>query len=333
MHLSLNKFLGKGIYVFIAVVLMGLIFNVNIFANDYPTKPIKIIVPYNAGGGTDGNARLIATGLEKVLPHPVAIINMGGAASVLGSREVLNAEPDGYTVLINLGTNVWTNKALGNSDFGPFDFEPIAQTAMYYLVEVTGTNSKYENLTQFLTDVKEKPNTVKEATNIGAITHFTTLEIQDKLGGDAAFKLVHIGDGAQRIANVLGGHVDATLMGTMEVKPYYDSGEMRVLAVFSPERVDGLEDAPTAMEQGWDIVRPITYWWFMPKGTPKERVEYFADALEEVMNMPEIIEKFKAKVMVPSFTRGEEFMKQIEEEGEKLMNIAEKHNLQESVSN
>jgi len=331
MFIQENSKFKKLIYLLIVLVFIGLTFNVSIFASDYPSKPIKIVVPYNAGGGTDSNARLIAMGLEKFLPHPVAIINMGGAASVLGSREVLNAEPDGYTVLVNI-VNVWTNKALGNADFGPFDFEPVAQTGTYYLVEVTGADSKYKNLNNFLQDVKEKPDTVKEATNIGAITHFTSLALQDRLGGDAAFKLVHIGDGAQRIANVLGGHIDATLMGTMEVKPYYDSGEMRVLAVYSPERLVGLEDAPTAKEQGLDLEQPVSYWWFMPKGTPQDRVDYFTDALEKVMQLPEIIERMESNVMVPSFLKGEELIQHIQEEGDKLMNIADKYNLKEAVT-
>jgi len=326
-----SNFWRKGICVLCVLVFSSLIFVGAIFASDYPSKPIKLIVPYNAGGGTDGNARLIQKGLEKFLPQPLVIINMGGAASVIGCREVLNAEPDGYTILVNI-VNIWTNKALGRADFGPFDFEPVAQAGTYYLVEVTGADSKYKNFNEYITDVKEKPNTVKEATNLGAITHFTSLVIQDKLGGDAAFKLIHIGDGAQRIANVLGGHVDATIMGTMEVKGYYDSGDMHLLAVYAPERLPGLENVTTAKEQGLDLEQAVSYWFFMPKGTPKDRVEYFADALEKTMQLPEIKEKMLAKVMVPSFLRGEELIKHIQEEGEKLMYIADKYNLKKSLT-
>ena len=292
----------------------------------YPTKAIKVIVPFSAGGGTDTHARILQRKIEKYLGQPVAVVNMGGAASLIGSREVLNAEPDGYTVLLNI-PNLWTNKALGNANFGPLDFEPVAEAGLYYLCQVTGSNGRFTDLNELYDYAKKNPGVVSEATNIGAITYFTSLTVADSLGEQNLLKLVHIGDGAQRIANVLGNHIDTTIMGTQEAKPYVESGEMRVLGIYSEERVAGFEDAPTFIERGINVTAPIGYTFYMPKGTPENIVNIFADAVEKVMQDPEVVAKLESMSLIPSLKRGEKLVESLTKQGEHLMNIASKFNL------
>jgi tripartite-type tricarboxylate transporter receptor subunit TctC len=293
----------------------------------YPSKEIHIIVPYNAGGGTDMHARLLQEGLSKVFSVPVVIDNIGGGASSVGSLEVLDADPDGYTVLMNIVNN-WTQYALGNADFTPLDFELVAEAGRYALVEVTtGTNPRFNNYSDVVKSIKTKPGSVEIATNIGAITHFTSLGIQEAVGGGAEFDMVHIGDGAQRITDVLGGHVDLTLMGVQEALPYYKSNQMKVLGIFSDERVKVMPDVPTMKEQGLDYVQEIGYWYMMPPGTPKEIVDTFADAVEEVMQMDFVIERLEGMGLRPTFARGAEFKKIVEQDGQRLIDLAEKYNL------
>jgi tripartite-type tricarboxylate transporter receptor subunit TctC len=290
----------------------------------YPVKPIRLIVPYAAGGGTDVTSRMIVQKLEKVIGRPVAIVNIGGAGGGLGMKEVMNAAPDGYTMGVDI-INMWTRKALKTVDFGPEAFDLVAQCGTYYLLEAARAASPYNTLKELYDAAKNAPDTIQEATNVGAITHFTSLALMDATG--AKLRLVHIGDGAQRITSVLGGHVEITIMGTHEVLQYYKSKEMKVLAVASPDRIPGLEDAPTAREQGIDVVQPVDYWFFMPKGAPKERLDYMADALGKVMQDSEIVNKMKSMSMVPSFLKGADYKKHVDEQGSKIMSIAEKHNL------
>lgn len=293
-------------------------------AEAYPVKPVKLIVPYGAGGGTDTTSRMIAQKLEKIIGQPVAIVNMGGAGGGLGMKEVLNAQPDGYTMGVDI-INIWTRKALKTVDFGPEAFELVAQCGSYYLVEAARIGSPYNTLKELYEAAKKAPDTIQEATNIGAITHFTSLALMDSM--DAKLRLVHIGDGAQRITSVLGGHVEITIMGTHEVRPYYDSKEMKVLAVASPQRVQGLENAPTAREQGIDVVQSVDYWFFMPKGTAKAKVDFMANALEKVMKDPEIVKKMESVSMSASFLKGDALANHVNAEGKKILAIAEKHNL------
>jgi tripartite-type tricarboxylate transporter receptor subunit TctC len=308
--------------VVLLVVACGTVFA----GNDYPIKPIKLIVPYNAGGGADIVARIVQKGLQKVLSQPVAIVNIGGGASVVGMLEVKNAKPDGYTMGMN-NITMWTNYILGTADYGPLDFEPVAQAGTYYSTIVAGSKSKYKNLKDLAGNLKKQPHQVAHAINIGSIAHFTSLALQDAIGGKAAFRFVHIGDGASRIAAIIGGQVDTTLMGTHEVQPYYKSGQMRILAIFSPKRLKSYPDVPTAREQGINLIRPISYWYFMPKGTPKERVDYMADVLEKVMKDPETINNFNNLVIEPGFLRGKRLIQQLKADGKEIQTIAQKYDI------
>lgn len=290
----------------------------------YPNKPITLICPYGAGGGTDTVSRILQKGLEKYLPVPVVVQNVGGGASIVGSQRVLDSKPDGYTILINI-VNIWTNKILKNSKFGPNDFAPIAQTGTYYLASVVKADSPYKNLADMLAAAKAHPGTVKEATNLGAITYFVDLQLEDVAGN--GLRLVHIGDGAARTAGVLGGQINSTIMGVQEAKPYADSGKMRVIAVYAKKRAAGLENAPTAVEQGINIVQPNDYWVFAPKGTPKARVDYLANAFKKVMNDPEIKKIFSKDLVTPSYLTGEALQQHIDQVGKHLQAVADSHDL------
>jgi tripartite-type tricarboxylate transporter receptor subunit TctC len=313
----------KGIL--LVVLLLGL--SVGALADSaYPAKPIKLIVPYGAGGGTDTVARMIQNGLKKVLPQPVAIVNIGGGAGVVGMRELKNSKPDGYTMGFDI-INLWTNKALGTSSFGPLDFEPVAQTGTYYLCMVASAKSKYKDFGDVIKAIKEKPKSFAEATNIGAIIHFNSLALQDQIGKGAEIKFVHIGDGGGRFSAVLGGHVDATITAAHQAKVFYDSGEMKVLAVYTKNRLPEMPDVPSTTEYEIKLPGEVGYWFFMPKGTPRKKVDYMANALEKVMKDPEINQSFKKLIMEPSFIKGKAFTKKIKDDGEIIMKLAETYNL------
>lgn len=294
---------------------------------DYPSKPIRVIVPYDAGGGTDSHMRLLSQYMEEHLPEPLAIVNMGGGAGTIGGEEVLNAEPDGYTMLINLGTNVWTANFLGTADFGALDYELIAEGGAFYLVQTVRPDAPWENVADYVEAAEENPGEIREATNIGAITHFTTLGLQEATG--AEFNLVHIGDGAERISNTVGGHVDGTIMGTHEAKEFLGSDDLNVIGVFAEERVEGYEDVPTTVEVGIDRTQIVPFWFFFPPGTPQERVDYMAGVIEETMNDPELQERLTEMGMLATYKRGEELVESADEMGDKLREVAEAYDLGE----
>ncbi len=308
----------------IAIVLcMGLCVSYTM-ADEFPSKPIKIVVPYSAGGGTDTSTRMLQKYLEKVLPVNVVIINKGGAAGTIGSRDVLKSDPDGHTILVNI-PNLWTNKFLGTANFDALSFAPIAESWSFAMVEVTRPAAPYQNLKDYIETGKKNPDKIKQAINIGASTHFCSLAVQDLTG--AEFKLVHIGDGAERIASVLGGHVDSTLMGTNEAIRFHKSGEMKILGVYSDQKYPGLEDVPTSYSLGIEFNFPLSYRFYAPKDTPTARIDFLADAFKKALEDPELQKKVNAQSCLITYKRGDALKTAITEEGKLLERIAKKYGL------
>ncbi len=294
-------------------------------ADDYPSKPIKIVVPYKAGGGTDTAARLLVKYMEKEIPAKLVVINKGGAASAVGNRQVKDADPDGYTVLFNM-INVWLPKLLGITEVDGNDLEPVAAAWKFALVEAASSKTPYKNLREYLEAAKSKPNTIKQAINIGAITHFASMALQGSVPG-AKFKMVHIGDGATRISSVMGGHVDSTLFSTAEALPFQKSGEMKIIGVYSSHQYPGMENVPTTASVGLDVNIEPVYRLLVPKGTPQNRIDYLANAVGKAMQNKELLQKIKDMSCLPAFAKGEELKESFAKEQKMITALAKKHNL------
>lgn len=292
---------------------------------EFPEEPIQVIVPFGAGGLSDTFARIIQKGLDRELDQPVVIVNVPGAGGTIGSRQAKDADADGYTIL-NLHDGLLTASALGVTDYANDAFVPIAQTGSTSAMVVVGKDSPYQTLNELMDAACAAPNTIKDATNIGAIVHFTTLFLSD-LSGCAEFRFVQAGGGSKRMASILGGHADVAVFATTEYADFDDS--VRALAILSAERNDRFPDVPTAKEQGYDAEFGVDVWWFAPAGTPQERVDYLADKFEAVMNSEDVLAEYEARTMKPVFMRGEALANDIEAQRVSLTALAEKFGLGE----
>jgi len=291
---------------------------------EYPTRPIEIVVPYNPGGATDITSRILARGLEKQLPVPVSIRNVGGAAGTIGTSEVLRSgKPDGYTLLFNQG-NLWTTKATGAVDFGPLDFEPVAQFGAGEFLFATQGDSQFDNMADVMDFLRDNPEGLTMATNFGTLMHFAILMLQDGAEGETEFHLVQIGDGAERLSEVLGGHIDVALFSTQEVRDYYTAGDLKVLAMTSDERSADFPDVPTLAELGIDTAFPVQQWqWLlMPPETPQDRVNYMAEAVGRVIADSSTREELARIGAAPVFRKGEELLEHMRNVGDVILDIA-----------
>lgn len=290
-------------------------------AQDYPSEPVRIIVPYGAGGSSDIVARTIQQALEGSFPQPVVVVNKPGAAGALGSGEVKDADPDGYTILSS-HIGIAINNALGVSDISYGDFVPVAETGRTDLVIAVPGASPYKTFQELIDAAKAKPNTITHATNLGSVVHFTTLGITKATG--AEFRYVQVGGGGARLPVVLGNQVESALFGVSESLPYHKSGEMRILAILTDERWPALPDVPTAKELGFDLPEPTSlgYWYFAPKGTPADRVEVLADAIEAVMTTDAMKKNFTERGFSPSILRGAAFEKAVNDADENIAKLA-----------
>jgi len=279
-------------------------------AAEYPHRPIKVIVPFAAGGGTDVFARLMKNAIERheLLPQPLVIINVGGAAATIGSRRVRDARPDGYTVLI-LHDAIVMSKYSGKVSYGPEAFEPVAGTAENGLVLAAREDTRFADLTAVVAAAAERPHELTFGCNLGTPTHFVGLLLQRERPG-AAFRFVQSGDGAQRFAAVKGGHVALTVFSTEEFLRYQPDG-IRALAFFGAQRHPSMPQVPTAAEQGLPVEAGIMHYWWMPKGTPRERAERFAAALREAMQTPAVQRQLARVHSEPTFADRAEVLRRM----------------------
>lgn len=255
----------------------------------YPSRPIQLVVPFNAGGGTDAFARIVNKAIkdDALLPQPLVIVNVGGAGATIGSRRVKNARPDGHTVLI-LHDAILTAKISGNVPYGPEAFEPIAGTGEIGMVIVVRDDSPYQTLKELMDAARRAPGTITFGANNGALTHFAGLMLEERSTG-SRFRYVQLGGGAERFSSLIGGHIEATGFSLEEFERFRSRG-LRGLAVLSnePHRLADAPDAsrqlvPTARSQGYDVTMTNTFYWWVPKGTPPKRIRVLADALERAM--------------------------------------------------
>lgn len=292
-------------------------------ATAYPEKPIKIIVPFGAGGGSDAIARMFAKAIEeeKLLDVPVVVTNIKGPGGRIGSREAKEADPDGHTLLMNHMT-LLTSEATGLADYGYRDFEPIAGTGAVCLTAAVMESSPHESLEDVLAAAKAEPNSLVYGVNLGALNHMGGLLLQGTEPG-AEFRFVQIGGDVANFTNLKGGHIDVTAISAGQFSAGRSAG-LRGLAILSDERHPGLPDIPTAKEQGFDISFCFEYWWLAPKGTPADRVAKLAEVFKAAMESDTVKEGFEQRLTLPVFRSGQELRDYIASEYAKIEPVAAK---------
>lgn len=279
-------------------------------AQEYPSEPIRIIVAAGAGGGTDVLVRTIQPHLEASLGTNIVVVNVPGSGSVGGSRRAVEAEPDGYTVLVNHVT-LLTAMALNKAEFRHTDFELAATAVEIPLVVVVPASSPYTSLDELM-DAARGDDPVIAGVNLGAVNHFSMLMIETQAEG-AKFRYVQTGGGAATTAALLGEQIAVGVLAGSEALPITESGEVRVIAALGGDRISYFPDVLTATEQGYPMNMGVEYMWLMPGGTPADRVAIFQDALGGAMANDEIINALNERGMIPSFQPGAEATPEVAE--------------------
>ncbi|PID82206.1 MAG: hypothetical protein CSB16_02520 [Clostridiales bacterium] len=213
-------------------------------ASDYPSRNITIIVPYGAGGTTDNVARHFAEPFSKALGEEVVIVNQSGASGSVGTIQAYDAEADGYTLLFS-ADSLGTQRVMGLSDKSYSDFSTIMAVANDPKVVVVSKDSKFETLESLLGAMKDGKNVSMSYTGPGGSGHVQSI-IYNKLGMD--MNLISYSGGMDCILAVMGGQVDFTNSNFSTVKEYIKSGDLKLLGVFSSERLLEYPDVKTVVE-------------------------------------------------------------------------------------
>jgi tripartite-type tricarboxylate transporter receptor subunit TctC len=261
--------------------------------DNYPSKPVKIIVPFSPGGATDITARVIGEKLQAKWGQPVLIENRPGAGGNIGAHIVAQAAPDGYTLVLGVtgshGINISLHKKM---PYHPLkDFEPITQATVYPNAIIVHPSFPAKNLQELLALAKKEPGKyVFGSDGTGTGSHLT----MELLAYKAGVKLQHApykGAGPL-VADVMGQQLPIGVTGIVGVMNAYKAGKVKVLGVSSPQRSPAAPELPTVAEQGFPgfAAEPWSG-FFAPKGTPRPIVEKLANDMIEAMRMPDVAKK------------------------------------------
>jgi len=263
-------------------------------ADNYPSKPIKIVVPYPAGGPADQRSRQIAAKLTKAVGQAVVVENRPGASGAIGASAVAKAPPDGYTLLwgtvYDLAINPAVNLALG---YDPLrDFAPITQANSSYLVLNAWPGLGVKSMKELIALAKAKPGQLNCGSSGNATAPHFALEV---LNRSANIDITHVpfkGD-APLLTDLLGGHVDIGFNVTTTALPHVKAGKLVPLAVSSPKRLAPFSEVPTVAELGFPEME-ITLWAgvLAPAGTPAQIIKRLNTELVKIIDSPEIREQW-----------------------------------------
>ena len=259
----------------------------------WPDKPLKLVVPYPAGGNADNTARLLATQLGQRLGQQVVVDNRPGGSGTIGAAAVAKAPADGYTLLLD-ATAFTVNPSLFPKL--PFDatkdFAPISLVLQVPLLMVVPANSPFQSVADVVKAAKARPGhlTYASAGNGGA-QHLAGELF--KQGQKVALTHIPYRGGAPALTDLIGGQVDLMFSATTASGPFVKSGKLRALAISSPRRVEGWESVPTVAESGVPGFQ-VSEWngLFAPAGTPRPVLERLEAETRAIVASPEMKKRF-----------------------------------------
>jgi tripartite-type tricarboxylate transporter receptor subunit TctC len=267
-------------------------------AQGFPDHVIKIIVPYTPGTGPDAVARVIAEKLSQEISQPVFVDNKAGASGNIGAREVAKSAPDGYTLM--LASNSMITAALMSEGVAldlTKDFTPIARVTNGALMLVAGPSTDIKDMKELVAEAKREPGKLRfSSPGIGSLHHMAA----ERVEGSAGMRMMHVPykGTAGAVTDVIGGHVDISVLGASVAMPSVKAGRLTALAVTSPERYAGAPDVPTLREAG--INNADTQMWFAvmgPKNMPDPVVARLNKDIATVLQQPDV----KAMLAVQGF--------------------------------
>jgi tripartite-type tricarboxylate transporter receptor subunit TctC len=280
-------------------------------ASAFPTKPVRIVVGFPAGGPLDQHARLLSDRLQAVLGQPVLVEYKAGAGGTVGAQEVMKAAPDGHTLMLaNTGVMVINPALYSKLPYATLkDFTPIARTAMQPLALLVNPKVPANTLKEFMDYARTRPGQVNYGSaGNGGISHLVPEMFKTATG----LFMVHIPyrGSAPAFTDLMAGQVQFMAESIPQAAAYHKQGKVRALAVTSRERNPALPDTPTVIESGLKGFEVVGFYGFLaPAGTPKEVVAKLSDAFRQVLTTPDIRNRMITQGADPAFLGADDFAK------------------------
>lgn len=281
--------------VVLSLILASCVAASNALAQSYPNRPVRLVVPFPAGGGVDTMARIVGNKLSERLGQPVLVEHRPGAGGVLGADAVAKAAPDGYTVLITVNALAISASLYKTLPFDPLKaFEPVVQVAANPFVLVGSPKMQAATIQDVIALAKAKPGTMNYGSSgLGAPLHLLTEQFKHSAGVDIAH-IPYRGD-APMLTALLAGDVQIGFMPAGTGVPQIKNGQVKGLAVTGQKRSPALPEVPTLLEAGVKGLEADSwYGLFAPAGTPRDIVLRLQREMVEVLKAPDVVERLRS---------------------------------------
>lgn len=290
------------------------------FAADYPTRPIRLVVPFAAGGGNDTIARLVGQKLSARLGQPIVVDNRAGAGGVVGAELAARAAPDGYTLFLGgVGSHAINPNLHEHLPYDPIkDFAPISLLASAPLILVVHPSVPVNSAQELIALARVQPGKLNYASNgNGSSSHLAAVMFESLTGID----FVHIPYKglSPALTDLLGGQVQLMFSSVVAILPHVQSGKLRALAVSGGKRLALMPDLPTVAEAGVPEYQTSSWYGILaPAGTPKEIVSRLNAEIVKVLSEPDVRKALTNEGADPVGDSPEEFAAYIQAEKDRL---------------
>ena len=267
-------------------------------AAGWPTKPVRIVQPFAAGGGGDIVSRLLAEKLQAELGQPVVVENRAGAGGNIGAQMVARQPADGYTLMITAGAFAISPSLFKNLGYDPLkDFVPVTKIAVAPLLVLVRADSPLRTMADLVALARKDPKGVSYASfGIGSPSHM----IGESINRQAGLSMAHVPYSAGNAAtDLLGGQVTVAILDALSQTPQVKAGKLRALALNGNQRLPALPDVPTLTEAGLPFDLVGWHGMFAPAGTPREIVERLNRLVNQTITQPEVKARLFDLAMFP----------------------------------
>jgi tripartite-type tricarboxylate transporter receptor subunit TctC len=294
----------------------------SVLAQAYPSRPIKIIVPYTPGDGPDVIARLIGDKISQRLGQAVVIDNRAGASGQIGLELTAKAPPDGYTLGLGLVTNLaLAPYAYKSIPYDPLkDFTPVALGAINYLALVSRPDAPFKNVSEMIQWAKGNPGKMTiGTTSTGGLPHMS-FELLAHMSGFKFLNVPYKGNGPI-VTDLTGGRLDLGVTSYTSIAGLADSGRLKVLGITNPARDPALPSLPTIGETVKGYAAPGWFGFVAPAGTPHEIVAKLNDEINRAIKLPEVQKTMGTLGLIPQTGSPEDFGRLIKSDNEKFAKL------------
>jgi len=312
----------------IALVLCSIFVSAAGAQEAYPSRPVKFILPFPPGGGTDILGRVIAEQLSANLGQPVVTENRGGAGGNVGAEAAAHSAPDGYTIVLVAPSLAISKTLYSKLNYDPVkDFAPISLVATVPNVMITNPAVEAKNLQEFIELARSRPGAMNYGSGGAGTSNHLAGELFNIVTGT---KLVHVPYKGVNLAmqGVLAGEIQLVFIGIPAALPHIKAGKLRALALVAPQRSPALPEVPTVAEAGLKDFEVTTWYGILaPAGTPRPIVSRLNAELVKIMHTPDVKERLAGMATDPLTSTPEEFAAYLKQEIAKWGDVVRKANL------